>query len=136
MGEIKIAMADDPELAALRAKRMAEMQQQMGGGGQGPSPEEQAEMQRKQQEMKHNMLSQLLDQQARARLNTIALTKPDKARMVEGMLIQMAQTGQIQGKLGEKEFISLLERVNERTQKATTVKFDRRRAAIDDSDED
>ena len=32
-------------------------------------------------------------------VNTIALAKPEKARMVESMLIQMAQTGQIQGKV-------------------------------------
>src|SRR6218665_1673000 len=32
-------------------------------------------------------------------VNTLALTKPDKARMVESMLIQMAQRGQIQGKV-------------------------------------
>ena len=32
-------------------------------------------------------------------VNTIALAKPEKAKMVENMLIQMAQTGQIQGKV-------------------------------------
>ncbi len=32
-------------------------------------------------------------------VNSIALVKPDKARMVESMLIQMAQTGQLQGKV-------------------------------------
>lgn len=32
-------------------------------------------------------------------VNTIAVAKPDKAKMVESMLIQMAQTGQIQGKV-------------------------------------
>ena len=49
--------------------------------------------------MKNNILAQVLAQDARARLNTIALTKPEKAKMVEGMLMQMAQTGQIQGKV-------------------------------------
>jgi len=34
-------------------------------------------------------------------VNTIALAKPEKAKMVESMLIQMAQTGQIQGKVME-----------------------------------
>jgi len=34
-------------------------------------------------------------------VNTIALAKPEKAKMVESMLIQMAQTGQIQGKVSE-----------------------------------
>ena len=32
-------------------------------------------------------------------VNTIAVAKPEKAQMVESMLIQMAQTGQIQGKV-------------------------------------
>lgn len=116
---------------------MAELQDQYGGGG-GGNPEQQQKqeaMRQKQEEMKHVILSQVLDQQARARLNTIALTKPEKARMVEGMLIQMAQGGQIQSKLGEEQLKGLLEKVSEKTQKVTTVKFDRRRAALD-SDED
>ena len=32
-------------------------------------------------------------------VSTIALTKPEKAKMVESMLIQMAQRGQIQEKV-------------------------------------
>ena len=32
-------------------------------------------------------------------VNSIALVKPDKARMVESLLIQMARTGQLQGKV-------------------------------------
>merc|ERR1711912_213141 len=116
----------DSDLDEIRARRMAELQQQMGGGPQDAS---------KQEEMKNGMLSQLLDQQARARLNTIAVAKPEKAKMVENMLIQMARTGQIQGKLGEAQLKNLLERVSSQTQKTTTVKFDRRRAALDsDSD--
>jgi programmed cell death protein 5 len=127
---------DDEDLQAIRAQRMAQLQNQYSTGGQqGQSKEQQEEMRRKQEEMKNNILVQVLDQQARSRLNTIALTKPEKAKMVESMLIQMAQTGQIQGKLGEVQLKSLLERVSEKTTKTTTVKFDRRRAALD-SDED
>ncbi|KAH3771761.1 programmed cell death protein 5-like [Dreissena polymorpha] len=126
-------MADD-DLEAIRAKRMAELQGQMGGPG-GGSNQEQEQRQKQMEEMKHGILSQVLDQSARTRLNTIAVAKPDKAKMVESMLIQMAQSGQIQGKLNETQLKGLLERVSERTQKTTTVKFDRRRAALDsDSD--
>ena len=32
-------------------------------------------------------------------VNSIALVKPERAKMVESMLIQMAQTGQLQGKV-------------------------------------
>ena len=67
-------------------------------------------------------------------VNTLMLAKPAKGRQVEGALIQMAQTGQIGGKLSEEELIGLLERFSGSTRQ-TTVKFDRRRAALDsDSD--
>ena len=84
-------------------------------------------------DMKNSILSQVLDQSARARLNTISLAKPEKAKMVEGMLIQMAQSGQIQNKLGEDQLKGLLEKVSGR-QKTTTVKFKRR--GLDDSDDE
>ncbi|ELU06260.1 hypothetical protein CAPTEDRAFT_223706 [Capitella teleta] len=108
----------------------------VGPGGKGPSPEEQAAMKQQQDQMKNNILAQVLDQPARARLNTIGLTKPEKVQMVENMLIQMARSGQIQERLGEAQLKGLLERVSEKSQKVSSVKFDRRRAALDDSDED
>jgi len=126
-------MGDD-ELAAIRAKRMAEMQAQMGGGGQAEQQQKQEERQKQMEDMKNGILSQVLDQKARARLNTLMVAKPEKGRQMEAMICQMAQTGQIGGKLGEDELINLLERFN--SNKSTSkVKFDRRRAALD-SDED
>lgn len=64
------------------------------------------------------------------------LGKPEKGKMVENMLLTMAQTGQICTKIGEKELIGLLENVSSQTQSKTSVKFDRRRAALDSDDED
>ena len=67
----------------------------------------------------------MLDQEARARLNTIKLTKPEKGQQVisskqkpcftsqfqvEAMLCQMAQTGQLGGKMTESDLKNLLER--------------------------
>ncbi|CAG5095708.1 Similar to Pdcd5: Programmed cell death protein 5 (Mus musculus) [Cotesia congregata] len=111
----------DPELEMLRQQRMSQLRSQY--------------QRQKIQDMKHSILSQVLDQPARARLNTLSLGKPEKAKMVEEMLVNMAQRGQLPGKLGEKELISLLESVNQQTQKTTTVKFDRRRAALDSDDD-
>ena len=65
-------------------------------------------------------------------MNTIRLAKPEKAAMVENMLVQMARRGQLGGQLGEDELRGLLEKVSEQTKQETTVKFDRRRAALDD----
>ena len=76
----------DPELEALRRARMQELQ---GGGS------ERAAQAAKQQEMTNNMLGQILDQSARARLNNVAMVNPTKAQKVEAMLIQMARQGQV-----------------------------------------
>ena len=103
------------------------------------------------EDMKNGILSQILDQKARARLNTLMIAKPDKGKQVEAMLCQMAQTGQLGGKLGDDELKGLLDRQLQHHgtdkyynghhrmtsgQSASKVKFDRRRAAMDSDDDD
>ena len=87
----------DPELEALRRARM----QQLQGGG------EQAQQAAKQQEMTNNMLGQILDQSARARLNNVAMVNPTKAKKVEAMLIQMARQGQVSLKSNQNTWIQI-----------------------------
>eukprot|EP00099_Drosophila_melanogaster_P021592 NP_648848.1 programmed cell death 5 [Drosophila melanogaster] len=128
----------DSDLDALRAQRMSQMQSQFGGGNDAEKQQAQQEQMRAQEEMKHSILSQVLDQQARARLNTLKVSKPEKAQMFENMVIRMAQMGQVRGKLDDAQFVSILESVNaQMPQSKSSVKYDRRRAAIDsDDDED
>ena len=87
------------------------------------------------EDMKNGILSQILDQKARARLNTLMIAKPEKGRQVEAMLCQMAQSGQLGGKLGDDELKSLLDRMTS-GQPSNKVKFDRRRATMDSDDDD
>ncbi|XP_014472731.1 PREDICTED: programmed cell death protein 5 [Dinoponera quadriceps] len=124
----------DPELEALRQQRLAQLQSQYKGNNVDNKQAMEERMQQ-MEDMRNSILTQVLDQSARARLNTLCLGKPEKGKMVEEMLVNMAQRGQIAGKLGEKELISLLESVNQQTQRKTTVKFDRRRAALDSDDD-
>ncbi|XP_033626812.1 programmed cell death protein 5-like [Asterias rubens] len=128
----------DSDLEEIRARRLAELQQQQyGAGGQDPNArEKQQEAQKRQEEMMHSILTQVLDQNARARLNSIALVKPDKAKMVERMLIQMAQTGQLPGRVSEDQLKGLLAKVSVQTQRKTKINFERRRVMDSDSDED
>ncbi|KAG7157526.1 programmed cell death protein 5-like [Homarus americanus] len=119
-------MSGDKELEAIRNKRMQELQSMQG------QHQQQEEMQQQQQQAINGLLNQVLDQQARARLNTIMVAKPEKGRQMESIIVQMATSGQIGGRLSENDLISLVERVNAQTQKTTSVKFDRRRAALDD----
>ncbi|KAI8069212.1 PDCD5-related protein [Gongronella butleri] len=139
---------DDDELQAIRAKRLAELQGQgqsqfgqpggapsaSSGGGRG-SEEEAKKGQ--MEEMRVNMLYQILDTSARERLGRIHMVKADKARAVEDLLIRMAQTNQLRGKVSESQLIDLLGRINQQEPPASQNKvvFNRRRFD-DDSDED
>ncbi|KER30390.1 hypothetical protein T265_03223 [Opisthorchis viverrini] len=76
----------------------------------------------RQKEMRAGILAQILDQNARARLNTLAITKPEKAQMVENMLINMAQTGRIGSKLSEDQLKQILTQMSSGVSKSTTVK--------------
>merc|ERR1719225_2608452 len=116
---------------------MQQQRAQQGGKSGGQGDQQAAEEERKAQvdDMKNSILSQVLSQEARARLNTLMLAKPAKGRQVEGVIIQMAQTGQLAGRLSEEELIGLLERFAGSTKKST-VKFDRRRNALDSDDDD
>jgi len=128
-------MGDD-ELAQIRARRMAEMGAQGGGGGSQEDAQKAKEEQQKQiEDMKNNILSQCLNQEARARLNTIKMTKPEHAAMIENNLCMMARSGQIMGKMSDEDFKHLLERVTGSSQKKTTVSFKRRTALDSDSDD-
>ena len=64
------------------------------------------------------------------------VAKPDKGKQVEAMLCQMAQTGQLGGKLGDEELKGLLDRMSGGSQSSGKVKFDRRRAAMDSDSDD
>ncbi|GMT00967.1 hypothetical protein PENTCL1PPCAC_23141 [Pristionchus entomophagus] len=110
--------------------------------GIGPSPgnagaqQEQArQAAEKRENAQNSMLSQILEQDAMVRLNNLAAAKPDKAKMAEATIINMARRGQIAGKLSDEGLKQILNRVSDQSQSKTTVHFDRRRNAIDsDSD--
>ncbi|EKX36024.1 hypothetical protein GUITHDRAFT_117812 [Guillardia theta CCMP2712] len=134
----------DPELAAIRARRMAQLRGKGGGqagmggvGGYGGYQQMDPEQQKAQQErqkaaedQRTQILKAILSPQARERLSNIAMVKKDKARKVEDMLIMNAQRGAIGGQIDEAQLIEMLESINEQTEKETKVTFQRRR--IDD----
>ncbi|CAG9534570.1 unnamed protein product [Cercopithifilaria johnstoni] len=120
-------MADDS------IKKLGEAK--MDGGMGNTQAEKAKEAAEREENMKNAILSQVLDQDAMARLSNLSAAKPEKARMVENMIVQMARRGQIAGKMDDESLRRLLTRFSENTRQITTVKFDRRRAAIDsDSD--
>ncbi|KAK4589322.1 uncharacterized protein LOC111998517 [Quercus suber] len=126
----------DPELEAIRQRRMQELMGQHGAGNQQNSEQQNAqeEAKREAEERRQMMLSQILSAEARERLARIALVKPEKARGVEDVLLNAAQRGQIVEKVSEERLISLLEQINTQTTRQTKVTIQRRRSVLDDDD--
>jgi len=127
---------DDPELEAIKAKRLAELQKQGGGGGSQQQAQKQQEAAAREEDMRNVILGQVLEQNARARLGTIKAANEAKGRQLENMIISMARMGRIQGKLSDDRLKQLLAEISEQTKTSGgKVHFDRNRAAIDsDSD--
>uniref|UniRef100_A0A7N0ZRN5 Uncharacterized protein n=1 Tax=Kalanchoe fedtschenkoi TaxID=63787 RepID=A0A7N0ZRN5_KALFE len=128
----------DPELEAIRQRKMQELMAQHGGGGGGSQNSDQQKAQeeakRESDERRQMMLSQVLSSEARERIARIALVKPEKARGVEDVILRAAQMGQIVEKVSEEKLISLLEQINTQTSKQTKVTIQRRRSVLDDDD--
>lgn len=97
-------MGDD-ELAEIRRRRMMEMQHQAAG------QQEEAERQRQYEAQMHSALIQILEPEARERLNAIRLTKPDFARSVEQQLVMLAQNGRIKTKINDEQLKVILKQV-------------------------
>mmetsp|Transcript_18604 Transcript_18604/g.52015 ORF Transcript_18604/g.52015 Transcript_18604/m.52015 type:complete len:127 (+) Transcript_18604:91-471(+) len=123
---------DDAELEAIRQRRLAEL----SGGAAGGDPQAQQQQEEKrqhQEEQRQQMLVSVMSNDARERLSRIALVKPDKARGVENMILQMAQRGQLGGaRVSEEQLISLLEQINEQNSSKTKVTIQRRRNVLED----
>jgi programmed cell death protein 5 len=97
-------MGDD-ELAEIRRRRMMEMQQQAA------VQQDDAERQRQYDAQIHSVLIQILEPEARERLNAIKLTKPDFARSVEQQLVMLAQSGRIKTKINDEQLKVILKQV-------------------------
>jgi programmed cell death protein 5 len=94
-------MGDD-ELSELRKRRMAQVQQQAG------DQQEELERQQKQKSQMQMLLMQVLEPDARERLNTIKLTKPEFAASVEQQLVALAQSGRLKNKITDAQLKELL----------------------------
>ncbi|KAI0792833.1 DNA-binding TFAR19-related protein [Abortiporus biennis] len=129
---------EDPELAAIRAARMNQLQKQgvpSATSGNGEDDSKRAA----EEQMRRDLLATVLDHDARERLSRIALVSPDRARQIEAILLRMAQTGQLRGRVSENQLIELLEQIDEGQSRSApkkgTIVFQRRKGGFDDDDD-
>jgi programmed cell death protein 5 len=100
-------MGDD-ELAELRRRRMTQMQQQ---AIDQQMMQEEVERQKQADSQMQLILMQILEPDARERLNTIKLTRPDFARSVEQQLVLLAKSGRLKDKITDVQLKALLQQI-------------------------
>lgn len=100
-------MGDD-EIAELRRKRLAQMQQQ---AVDQQLMQEDMERQKQADAQIQVILMQILEPEARERLNTIKLTRPDFARAVEQQLVSLARSGRLKQKITDEQLKALLQQL-------------------------
>lgn len=115
---------DDAELQAIRAARLQEMQKNADSGSNNNSSNSGVSV-------NESVVNQMLDIDAKERLNRVRLVKPDRVAAVEKYILQLATAGGLRGKLSEDDLVDLLDRVarDERRHTATTITFARREYA-------
>ncbi|KAF5379924.1 hypothetical protein D9757_007211 [Collybiopsis confluens] len=87
-------------------------QNQTPDGAQGTQKAaEEAERRAQEEELRRNMMATVLDNGARERLSRISLVSPERSRQIETILLRMAQSGQLRGRVTEDQLIELLDQV-------------------------
>ncbi len=111
-------MADEEnELAAIRRKKLEEIQQRQ---------QEQAMMEEQTsqvQAQRQAVLRQILTPEARERLGRVKLAYPDIAENVENQLILLAQSGRVMRTIDDAALVEILTRV---MPKKRDIKIERR----------
>ncbi len=95
-------MGDD-ELAEIRRQRMMQLQQM--------AEQEQVQRQQAMQAQIQTVLMQAMEPEARERLNTIKLAKPEFAAAVEQQIVALAQSGRLRQKITDAQLKQLLSQI-------------------------
>lgn len=98
--------AVDDDLEQIRKRRLEQLQAQQSAM-QGPSTEE---IERAQAQ-RSALLRQVLTPEARERLNSIRLTRPDFADSVESQLLTLYQSGRLSAQITDEQLKQLLKQI-------------------------
>lgn len=95
--------SEDDRLEEIRQKKLEELRQRK----QAQQEEQEARREAAEQQ-KQAVLRQHLTDDARQRLNTVKMSKPEFAEQVEQQLVALAQSGRINGKIDDEKMKELL----------------------------
>jgi len=101
-------MDNDDELNNIRKRKLEEMQR---NAQQGEMDEENRKQIEQEEARRQQILRQILSTEARERLSTLKLVRPDLVSNVENQLIQLAGMGRINRVIGDEELKGILSRL-------------------------
>ncbi|KAF9532294.1 PDCD5-related protein [Crepidotus variabilis] len=105
---------------------------------QNESNEEAQAKQAQEEQMRRDLLATVLESAARERLSRIAMVSPERSKQIETILLRMAQSGQLRGRVSEQQLVDLLDQMEEAqgksSSKKSTIVYQRRKGFDDDID--
>ncbi len=96
----------DDEIEEIKRRKLEQLQQQQYTGQAQAAQQEQARAE--YESKKAAILRQILTPEARERLSTLKMAKPELVASVEAQLISLAQSGRIQAKIDDARLKALL----------------------------
>ncbi len=96
----------DEDIEEIKRRKLEQLQQQQYAAHAQAAQQEQARAE--YEAKKQSILRQILTTEARERLNTLKMTKPELVASVEAQLVALAQSGRLQTKIDDAKLKALL----------------------------
>ena len=106
------------ELEEIKRRRLEQMQQQQAGAQYQAAQQQQAQQQQ-MDEAKQTILRQILTPEARERLTSLKLARPQLVEQVEMQLIALAQSGRLQTMIDDAKLKVLLQQMQPKKREMT-----------------